>query len=283
MPSPATLPPIPTGTAQAALTAFGKGNFYLGVGDRAGSLFDGVDLAALDRSGASPVASLMRLALATVFQFVEELPDYQAAEAARTRTDWKYALHLPMNHPGLSPQSLCDFRQELLSDGAAEQSFQSLLDRLAGVGLLQDEGDQPVGAAGVLSAVCALGRLEALSRVMRLALEGIAARRPEWLRAHALPHWYDRYDATPMMLIRRTDRTPEALVADIRRDARYLLETVATDDPPGLGLLPEVQAVRGEWLRQFTASGEGGRDPLYCASCLRNAQPADEGLHRTPQ
>src|ERR1035437_1149643 len=42
-----------------------------------------------------------RLALVTVFQKAENLTDRQAAEAVRTRIDWKYALGLGLGGPPL--------------------------------------------------------------------------------------------------------------------------------------------------------------------------------------
>jgi Transposase domain (DUF772) len=36
------------------------------------------------------------LALVTIFQFLEDLPDREAARAVAVRLDWKYALHLPL-------------------------------------------------------------------------------------------------------------------------------------------------------------------------------------------
>jgi transposase len=39
-----------------------------------------------------PVEAPWRLALITVMQFAEELPDRAAADAVRGRIDWKYAL-----------------------------------------------------------------------------------------------------------------------------------------------------------------------------------------------
>ena len=41
-----------------------------------------------------PAVAPWRLALVTVFQFMEGLSDRQAADAVRSRLDWKYALGL---------------------------------------------------------------------------------------------------------------------------------------------------------------------------------------------
>jgi transposase len=41
-----------------------------------------------------------RLALVTVMQYAEGLTDRQAADAVRTRIDWKYALSLELTDTG---------------------------------------------------------------------------------------------------------------------------------------------------------------------------------------
>jgi transposase len=41
-----------------------------------------------------------RLALVTIFQFMEHLTDRQAADAVRSRLDWQYALSLELTDPG---------------------------------------------------------------------------------------------------------------------------------------------------------------------------------------
>jgi transposase len=43
-------------------------------------------------------------------QFVENLSDRQAAEAVRSRIDWKYALSLPLTDPGFHFSILSEFR-----------------------------------------------------------------------------------------------------------------------------------------------------------------------------
>lgn len=56
---------------------------------------------------AFPKGSLA-LALVTVLQFAEGLPDRQAADAVRGRIDWKYALGLELSDPGFDSQGVCD-------------------------------------------------------------------------------------------------------------------------------------------------------------------------------
>jgi transposase len=60
-----------------------------------------------------------RLALVTVFQFLEHLSDRQAADAVRARIDWKYALSLELTDPGFHFSVLAEFRYLLLPPSAA--------------------------------------------------------------------------------------------------------------------------------------------------------------------
>jgi transposase len=46
-----------------------------------------------------PAMAPWRLALVTVFQFLEHLSDRQAADAVRSRIDWKYALRAYSSRP----------------------------------------------------------------------------------------------------------------------------------------------------------------------------------------
>ena len=79
MPVPLTaFPPLPAETVHAAEAVFGKGNFYLTIGDQAGRLLTDLNFADLDSTGRQPIFFLARLSLVTVFQYVEDLPDRQA-------------------------------------------------------------------------------------------------------------------------------------------------------------------------------------------------------------
>lgn len=55
-------------------------------------------------------------------QFMEDLPDRQAAEAVRSRIDWKYALSLELGDPGFDFSVLSEFRARLIT-GNAEQKL----------------------------------------------------------------------------------------------------------------------------------------------------------------
>src|SRR5919202_5426520 len=79
------------------------------------------------RETARPALAPWRLAVILVLQFAEGLSDRQAAEAVRTRIDWKYVLCLDLADTGFGIGALAEFRTRL-GGGSLEQRF---LDRLA--------------------------------------------------------------------------------------------------------------------------------------------------------
>ncbi len=61
------------------------------------TIFEDEDLSAFSRRG-QPALAPWRLALVTIMQFAEGFSDRQAADAVRSRIDWKYTLgcHRPI-------------------------------------------------------------------------------------------------------------------------------------------------------------------------------------------
>ena len=235
---------LPINTAQAAKSVFNIENLYLAMGDQL-DLFLDLNLADLDAFGEKPTSVLFLLAMVTLFQFAEGLPDRQAADAVRTRLDWKYALHLPMDYPGLDHSALSEFRQRLRCNTAGHATFQRLLTQVAAFGLLGNGDKRQAEVVDVLAAVDALGRAQAAKERTSRALEALAAAHPSWLRAASLPHWYGRYDQTfsaqaPSICPEELDALARAIEADIR----HLLQAIEGSDIPYLALLPEVQALQ---------------------------------------
>ena len=83
---------IPFETARVARAAFPKGTVVLRLRDEFSTLYQDEDFRALYPSKGQPALTPWRLALVTVFQFLEHLSDRQAADAVRARIDWKYAV-----------------------------------------------------------------------------------------------------------------------------------------------------------------------------------------------
>ena len=86
---PASPLPVPDDTAKVARRAFPRGNLLLSLREKLGPIFDDGRFASLFPSKGQPAEAPWRLALVTLLQFAEDLSDRQAADAVRSRIDWK--------------------------------------------------------------------------------------------------------------------------------------------------------------------------------------------------
>ena len=120
---------IPEETARVARAAYPKGNIYMKMRDALGTIYQDESFAHVFPQNGRPVEAPWRLAFITVVQFMEGLPDRQAADAVRGRIDLKYALGLELTDPGFDFTILSDFRKRLVDGDAA----QVLLDAMLGV------------------------------------------------------------------------------------------------------------------------------------------------------
>jgi hypothetical protein len=237
-------PHVPPHTAHAARSAYGPDDPYLLVGDRLGCWLQEID-PQLPRYTflSEPRWDDLLLALVTVFQKVEHLPDRPAADAVRTRLDWKYALHLPLDHPGLEHAVLGAFRRRLLGVEPEQLAFQSLLSWLAAVGFIGGKGSVQE-ACCVLRDVDALAWVHEAGRAMSEALEAIATLYPDWLRQIALPHWYQRYGHASWNDGQVSLAGCTCWLGAMQGDVAYLVGVVNRTGAPELGALGEIRALR---------------------------------------
>ncbi len=274
-----SFPALPEDTAKVAKAAFKrKGSIYVTIGDRLGSLFDDIDFADLYAADGKPAVSPNLLAMVTVFQFMENLPDRDAADAVRARIDWKYALHLPLADMGFDASVLSEFRERLVRHSAAQRMFEQVLLRLQDLGLLQKGGKQRTDATAVLAATALLNHVQLVAETMRLALEALADYRPEWLRSIALPHWYERYSLVLTgFRLPRTKEKQEALALAIAADGFHLLDALARPDAPTqANELPAVVMLAQVWQQQFERHDDG---PHWRS---RQSKPASAEVIQTP-
>src|SRR5687767_1369882 len=151
---------IPDEIVRIARAAFPKGTLCIRLRDELGPIFQDAMFASLYSNTGQPALSPWRLALVLVFQFVEGLSDRQAAEAVRSRIDWKYALALELTDPGFDFSVLCEFRTRLIDGGDEYLLFEAVLERLIERGLLKPHGRYRTDSTHVLAAVRTLNRLE---------------------------------------------------------------------------------------------------------------------------
>jgi transposase len=276
--------PVPEETARVARLAFPASSPYIRMRDQAGTMYQDTDFAQLFPSRGKPAASPWRLALVTIFQFVENLSDRQAADAVRGRIDWKYALSLELTDPGFDHTVLSEFRSRLLAGSAELLLLEKLVERCRELGLLKARGRQRTDSTHVLAAVRALNRIELVRETLRYTLEVLATTAPDWLRTHAHPAWVKRYGH------RNEERLPKGSAArrefadQIGRDGAALLGALYADDAPDwLRQVPAVEVLRRIWVQNYRETEEGVRwrtpDDGIPPSALFISSPHDSDAH----
>lgn len=91
-------------------------------------------------------------------QFVAGLSERQAAEAVRSRIDWKYALSLELSDPGFDLSVLCEFRQRLIDGSVHQIILNKLLYKCQELRLLKPRGRQCTDSTNILAAIRDSGR-----------------------------------------------------------------------------------------------------------------------------
>jgi len=135
-----------------ARAAFPRGNPYMRLCDTLGTVFTDQQFAALFPSHGQPAEAPWRLALVTLLQFAENLSDRRAADAARSRIDWKYLLGLELADPGFDASVLSEFRSRLVVGGAEALLLDTLLALCREQKLLAPRGRQRTDSTHVLGA-----------------------------------------------------------------------------------------------------------------------------------
>src|SRR5262249_1778550 len=184
---PMPIPPVPSDTARVARAAFPKGNLYIKLRERMGTIVDDEDFVALFSKAGAPGLPPWRLALVTILQFHENLSERQAAEAVRARIDWKYVLSLDLTDAGCDFSVLREFRARLGKGGAEEVLLEKLLECCRVLGLVKARQQQRTDSTHVLAAVRLMNRIELVGETLRAALNDLAVHAPDWLRTVAPP------------------------------------------------------------------------------------------------
>src|SRR5918912_1276703 len=183
---------IPAETARVARAAFPKGTVVTRLRDEFDALYEDEDFRSLYPARGQPGLTPWRLALVTVFQFLEHLSDRQAADAVRGRIDWKYALGLELTDPGFHFGVLAEFRARLVAGRAEHLLLDRMLERFKERGLVKPRGKRRTDSTHVLAAVHDLHLLELVGETLRAALGDLAAVVPDWVREVAQPVWFKR-------------------------------------------------------------------------------------------
>lgn len=260
---PQPIPAIPEETIRVAHAVLPKGNVWMQMRDELATLYEDQDFADLFPSRGKRAEAPWRLALVTVMQYGEGLTDRQAADAVRTRIDWKYVLSLELTDRGFDFSLLSEFRGRLLAHEAERRLFDRLLSLCRERGWIKARGKQRTDSTHVLAAIRTLRRLECVGETMRHALNVLAAVAPDWLLDHMDPEWAERYEKRfSDFRLPKEEKKRVELAETIGADGRRLFERVYAEEKlPWLRELDAVQTLRRVWLQHYHASEQGARLP----------------------
>lgn len=233
---------VPVETARVAKAVFPNGNIYLTLADSLGAFLADRDFANLFPQKGQPAQSPLRLALATILQYIEGLTDRQTAAAVRSRIDWKYLL--------------C-----LVAGQAESLLFEKLLALCRNKGWLKARTRQRTDSTHVLAAIRGVTRLECVGETLRAALNALAVAAPEWLQAHSQTDWIERYSTRIEDHHQPKSESQRLLLAQTYgEDGLRLLDPVfATTSPAWLREVPAVEMLRRVWVQQYYLCENGLR------------------------
>src|SRR6266566_2697929 len=187
------IPPIPEEIARVAHSVFPRGNVFMQLRDTLGAVYTDEAFADLFPTHGQPALAPWRLALVTIFQFMEGLTDRQAADAVRDRLAWKYALSLELTDVGFDHTVLSEFRSRLIAGQAEQRLLDLLLERCREGGWLKGGGRQRTDSTHVLAKIRALNRVLCVAQTMVYVLNVLSEVAPEWVRAYVPAEWVERY------------------------------------------------------------------------------------------
>src|SRR5436305_3790479 len=246
---------IPADIAAVGQTLLPESNPYRVIGDHLADVLDDAHFAALYDTTGRAALSPSLLALVTLFPFMENIPDREAAEQVVVRLDWKYALHLPLDDAGFDFSCLCYFRRRLLEHAQERLVCEQILGKIQALGFVKKRGKQRTDSTAVLGAVRPLSALETVSETLRLAVRALAQAAPDWV-ARELPASFVEAYAHSRSDYRLSADERQAALQQVGQDGVWLLERLDATAPTALRELEAVQVLRTVWDQRYER-GEG--------------------------
>jgi transposase len=244
---------VPDDTARVANAIFPKGNIYIILASELKTFLKDEDLAELFPNKGQPAESPLRLALATILQYLERLTDRQTADAIRTRIDWKYLLCLELTDSGFHHTVLSEFRTRLITGEAEALILEKLLQLCQEKGWLKSRMRQRTDSTHVLSAIRAVTRLECVGETLRAALNTLSLVAPDWLLSNTDEEWVERYNTRIEDYHQPKSKNKREELANIYgEDGLQLLNAIfEIESPDWLRKIPAVEMLRRVWVQQY--------------------------------
>lgn len=243
---------IPSLTRKIALASFPKGNTYMKLRDSLGNIFDDNLFEELYPKVGQPTISPWRLALITILQHGENLSDRQAADAVRSRIDWKYLLSLDIDDSGFDFSVLSEFRKRLIENNAQELIFNKILDKCKELKLIKSRGKQRTDSTHVIANIRTMNKTEIIGESFRATLNELAILEPDWLTSIAKSDWYDKYSSrVENYRLPKNVEDKEIYTLNIGHDIKFLFDQIKKDNKNNLLKLDKVSTLKVTFDRFF--------------------------------
>jgi transposase len=241
---------IPEDTAALGQQLLPEDNVYRLAGDEVNEVLRIEDFWDMYSASGRGAVHPFILALVTLFQFLENIPDRVAAEWAVLRIDWKYALHVSLGYLGFHHSTLSNFRKRLVAHGGERVVFERVLKWVQGHGFLKKHGKQRTDSTHIIGCVARLSRLELVWETIRVALRALQKTCSAWY-VQCIPAVFDEIYRERQSSWRLSAEEVEAEMKKAGTDGYWLLDLVSERGPSTARALPEVAVLETVLSQQY--------------------------------
>lgn len=224
------------------------------------------------RPGIEPVVLLGVL----IFQFLERVPDRQAAELVKYHLGWKLALNLKVSYPGFHHTMLTKFRERLERCEKRDLAMRTIMKALHEEGLVSKGSKQRLDSTHILGAVARLSTLECVRETLALALEELARQLAVQERPEFWDLLWERYVESKLDYKSSSESTLQAKSQQAGIDCLRLLEwlePLETEIRQGR----QVVLLREVFAQQYVVNQGGKIEPVkvHATGVVQNPHDPD--------
>ncbi len=196
-----------------------------------------------------PAVDPVIVAGTTLLQFLERMPDRQAASAVRLNLGWKYSLGLELDNTGFHSTTLHNFRDRLMDNEKIALIFDAVLEELVAAGLVRKKSKQRLDSTHVVGHIKSMSRLEIMRETLRLCLQVIetGSDYSDW---EQWEQFKNRYLETSIDWLREEKELLESKFIQAGHDAQAVIAWL-DEQRDGLRQHPQGELLRRVFKEQF--------------------------------
>ena len=252
---PKEIPQFTRGVVERMLPA---DSIFRLLGEEAQEIFDEAAMVEMYHHRGRGALNPVMMSIVLILQYFHNLPDREAADAARMRLDWKYALRQELDWEGFNYASIHYFRKRLLAHGQEYEVFQQVLRYLEETGYAKSWRIR-TDATHIIGNIARLSRLELVCETLRLALVALISADSKWALARLSDAFVNVYGEK-----RSEYKLSKAQIAKMMqgagRDGYLLLEQIEKHGKAEWLELEEIKTLAEVLDQQYERSAEGDED-----------------------